>query len=44
MKAHTEQLILIGDHQQLRPKCSYKLSVEQGDGFDLNQSLFESQS
>ena len=38
---HTQQLILIGDHQQLRPKCSYELSVEQGDGFDLNRSLFE---
>ncbi|KAK2762566.1 hypothetical protein FQN54_000739 [Arachnomyces sp. PD_36] len=39
--SHTEQLILIGDHKQLRPKCSYDLSVEQGDGFDLNRSLFE---
>jgi hypothetical protein len=38
---HTEQLIMIGDHKQLRPKCSYKLSVEQGDGFDLNRSIFE---
>lgn len=38
---HTEQLIMIGDHKQLRPKCSYQLSVEQGDGFDLNRSLFE---
>jgi AAA domain len=39
--AHTEQLIMIGDHKQLRPKCSYELSVEQGDGFDLNRSIFE---
>jgi hypothetical protein len=39
--AHTQQLIMIGDHKQLRPKCSYELSVEQGDGFDLNRSLFE---
>lgn len=39
--ASTEQLIMIGDHKQLRPKCSYPLSVEQGDGFDLNRSLFE---
>lgn len=39
--SHTEQLILIGDHKQLRPKCSYELSVEKGDGFDLNRSLFE---
>ena len=37
----TEQLIMIGDHMQLRPKCSYELSVERGDGFDLNRSLFE---
>lgn len=37
----TEQLIMIGDHKQLRPKCSYELSVEQGDGFELNRSLFE---
>lgn len=37
----TEQLIMIGDHKQLRPKCSYELSVEKGDGFDLNKSLFE---
>lgn len=37
----TEQLIMIGDHKQLRPKCSYELSVEQGDGYDLNRSLFE---
>jgi hypothetical protein len=37
----TQQLIMIGDHKQLRPKCSYELSVEQGDGFDLNRSLFE---
>jgi len=38
---NTQQLIMIGDHKQLRPKCSYELSVEQGDGFDLNRSLFE---
>jgi len=37
----TEQLILIGDHLQLRPKCSYELSVEGGNGYNLNQSLFE---
>jgi superfamily I DNA and/or RNA helicase len=37
----TQQLTLIGDHQQLRPKCSYELSVAKGDGFDLNRSLFE---
>lgn len=38
---HTEQLIMIGDHEQLRPKCLHELSVEQGDGFNLNRSLFE---
>ena len=37
----TEQLVLIGDHKQLRPKCSYELGVEKGDGYDLNRSLFE---
>ncbi|KAF8877918.1 P-loop containing nucleoside triphosphate hydrolase protein [Infundibulicybe gibba] len=37
-----DQLILIGDHKQLRPKInSYKLSVEKGEGYDLNRSLFE---
>lgn len=38
----TKQLVLIGDHKQLRPKCNnYALSVEQGDGYDLNRSMFE---
>lgn len=38
----TEQLILIGDHKQLRPKVSnYNLTVEKGGGYDLNRSLFE---
>ncbi|RPA83460.1 P-loop containing nucleoside triphosphate hydrolase protein [Ascobolus immersus RN42] len=42
MGPSTNQLILIGDHKQLRPKANnYKLSVEKGDGFDLNRSLFE---
>jgi len=37
-----DQLILIGDHKQLRPKVSnYQLSVEKGEGYDLNRSLFE---
>ncbi|CAH0051204.1 unnamed protein product [Clonostachys solani] len=37
-----KQLVLIGDHKQLRPKVnSYELSVEKGEGFDLNKSLFE---
>lgn len=38
----TQQLVLIGDHKQLRPKVnSHDLSVEKGDGYDLNRSLFE---
>ena len=36
------QLVLIGDHKQLRPKINnYELSVEKGTGYDLNRSLFE---
>lgn len=36
------QLILIGDHKQLRPKVNnYELTVEKDNGFDLNCSLFE---
>ncbi|KAG0159823.1 hypothetical protein PDIDSM_7350 [Penicillium digitatum] len=42
MTPETNHLILIGDHQQLRPKInSYSLSTEKGDGYDLNVSLFE---
>ncbi|RDB20814.1 NFX1-type zinc finger-containing protein 1 [Hypsizygus marmoreus] len=38
----TSQLVLIGDHKQLRPKVNnYKLTVEKDEGFDLNRSLFE---
>ncbi|KAI0442324.1 P-loop containing nucleoside triphosphate hydrolase protein [Xylaria telfairii] len=38
----TKHLIQIGDHKQLRPKAkNYKLSVEAGNGYDLNRSLFE---
>ncbi|KAJ7035052.1 P-loop containing nucleoside triphosphate hydrolase protein [Mycena alexandri] len=38
----TKQLILIGDHKQLRPKVNnYMLTIEKGEGFDLNRSLFE---
>lgn len=38
-----KQLVLIGDHMQLRPKINnYALSVEKGNGYDLNVSLFES--
>lgn len=36
------QLILIGDHKQLRPKVNnYRLTVEKGEGFNLDMSLFE---
>jgi hypothetical protein len=42
MAPSTKQLILIGDHQQLRPKVNnYALTVEKGEGYDLNRSLFE---
>ncbi|KAF5018987.1 hypothetical protein F66182_9005 [Fusarium sp. NRRL 66182] len=42
MSASVKQLILIGDHKQLRPKVSnYKLTKEKGEGYDLNVSLFE---
>ncbi|GAB7348917.1 hypothetical protein MBLNU459_g7605t2 [Dothideomycetes sp. NU459] len=42
MTPHTKQLILIGDHEQLRPKVNnYALTVAKGDGYDLNRSLFE---
>jgi hypothetical protein len=42
MTSNTKQLVLIGDHKQLRPKISnYTLTVEKGDGYNLNQSLFE---
>ncbi|KAE9394090.1 P-loop containing nucleoside triphosphate hydrolase protein [Gymnopus androsaceus JB14] len=38
----SKQIILIGDHKQLRPKVNdYRLTVEKGEGFDLNMSLFE---
>lgn len=37
-----QQLIQIGDHKQLRPKINnYQLTVEKGEGYDLNRSLFE---
>lgn len=36
------RLLLIGDHKQLRPKVdNYRLTVEAGEGFDPNRSLFE---
>ena len=42
LSANTKHLVLIGDHQQLRPKVNnYALTIERGDGYDLNKSLFE---
>ncbi|KAF5573393.1 NFX1-type zinc finger-containing protein [Fusarium pseudoanthophilum] len=42
MSASVKQLILIGDHKQLRPKVgNYLLTKEKGEGYDLNVSLFE---
>ena len=42
ISSNTKQLTLIGDHKQLRPKVNnYALTVEKGDGYDLNRSLFE---
>ena len=42
MTAATKQIVLIGDHKQLRPKVNnYSLTVEKGDGYNLNVSLFE---
>ncbi|OKL58227.1 hypothetical protein UA08_06552 [Talaromyces atroroseus] len=38
----TKQMVLIGDHLQLRPKINnFSLTIEKGDGYDLNVSLFE---
>ncbi|KAF9525976.1 P-loop containing nucleoside triphosphate hydrolase protein [Crepidotus variabilis] len=42
MGPETSQIILIGDHKQLRPKVNnYLLTVEKEEGYDLNRSLFE---
>lgn len=42
MTPNTKQLVLIGDHKQLRPKVNnHALTVEKGNGYNLNQSLFE---
>ncbi|EMT74599.1 P-loop containing nucleoside triphosphate hydrolase protein [Fusarium oxysporum II5] len=42
MSGSVKQLILIGDHKQLRPKVgNYLLTKEKGEGYDLNVSLFE---
>ena len=42
MSSTTKQLVLIGDHKQLRPKVKdFELTVEKGEGYDLDRSLFE---
>ncbi|KAH0835059.1 hypothetical protein FOPE_03825 [Fonsecaea pedrosoi] len=42
IRPSTKQLILVGDHQQLRPKISnYNLTVDKSEGYNLNRSLFE---
>lgn len=42
MSPETKQLVLIGDHKQLRPKVNnYALTVEKANGYNLNVSLFE---
>jgi AAA domain len=42
MTPDTKQLVLIGDHKQLRPKVNnYALTLEKGNGYNLNVSLFE---
>ncbi|EPS35147.1 hypothetical protein H072_11585 [Dactylellina haptotyla CBS 200.50] len=39
---NVEQLILIGDHQQLRPRCdTFELQRDSKKGYDLDISLFE---
>lgn len=42
LTSSVKQLVLIGDHKQLRPKINnYNLTVEKGEGYDLNRSMFE---
>lgn len=42
LSAATEHVILVGDHQQLRPKVqTYELRREAGRGLDLDVSTFE---
>ena len=42
LASSTRQLILIGDHQQLRPKVQvYDLALDSKKGFNLDLSLFE---
>ncbi|OKL58161.1 hypothetical protein UA08_06509 [Talaromyces atroroseus] len=38
----TKQLMMIGDHKQLRPRVNnHALTVEKGNGYNINVSLFE---
>lgn len=42
LTSSAQSLVLIGDHQQLRPKpAEYSLSVETKNGYDLDVSMFE---
>lgn len=42
LTSSTESLVLIGDHQQLRPKpAEFSLSVETSKEHNLDVSLFE---
>ena len=42
LSSNTQQLIMIGDHEQLRPKVNnYILQAHSGCGFDLDVSMFE---
>lgn len=42
LNSGTKNLILIGDHKQLRPKVeSYELTTVSGGGYQLDCSLFE---
>lgn len=42
LTSSVKQLVLIGDHKQLRPKINnYNMTVEKGEGYDLNRSMFE---
>ena len=42
LSEETKHLILIGDHEQLRPKVeNYTLQTVSGKGYNLDQSLFE---
>lgn len=42
LSSSTQQLIMIGDHKQLRPKIDqWILQAESNSGFDLDVSLFE---